>query len=74
MHWIALSGKGADDDIPEKRFWAEHGSANQYFLGRFATEISARVPTIQRQTANLHLTRDLLLPRLLSGQVNLTTN
>ena len=29
---------------------------------------------MQRQTQNLRQTRDLLLPRLLSGQVNLKEN
>ena len=29
--------------------------------------------TLQRQIQNLHRTRDLLLPRLLSGQVELST-
>jgi type I restriction enzyme S subunit len=42
---------------------------------RFARQIDAifeQVDTLQRQVQNLRRTRDLLLPRLLSGQVTLT--
>ena len=44
-------------------------------IARFTSRIDAvfeQVNTLQRQTANLRRTRDLLLPRLLSGQVALT--
>ena len=40
------------------------------FTSRIDT-VFEQVNTLQRQTANLHRTRDLLLPRLLSGQVQL---
>jgi hypothetical protein len=43
MHWVAPSGKNADNAALEKRPWERR-------------------------------TRDLLLPRLLSGKVNLPTN
>ena len=46
-------------------------------LERFGEATIAMVEqahTIQRQTANLRRTRDLLLPRLLSGQMNLATD
>jgi len=55
MHWIAPSEKDAANDTLEKRLWAAAEQAN----------------TRHRQTANLRRTRDLLLPRLLSGEVNL---
>jgi type I restriction enzyme S subunit len=37
----------------------------------FITPMAEQILTHQRQIQNLHRTRDLLLPRLLSGQVNL---
>ena len=45
-------------------------------MARFAREVDAmfgQVNTLQRQIQNLRRTRDLLLPRLLSGQVELKT-
>jgi len=42
-------------------------------IARFAGEVDAtmgQVKTLQRQTQNLRRTRDLLLPRLLSGQID----
>ena len=45
-------------------------------VARFARETDAvfeQVNTLQRQIQNLRRTRDLLLPRLLSGQVELET-
>jgi type I restriction enzyme S subunit len=41
-------------------------------IGRFetvATPMAEQVLTLQRQIQNLRRTRDLLLPRLLSGQI-----
>jgi type I restriction enzyme S subunit len=35
-----------------------------------ATPMAAQVLSLQRQIHNLRRTRDLLLPRLLSGQIN----
>jgi type I restriction enzyme, S subunit len=46
-------------------------------ITRFARQTDAifeQVNALQRQIQNLRRTRDLLLPRLLSGQVNLKTN
>ena len=46
-------------------------------LGRFGEATIAlmeQAHTLQRQTANLRRTRDLLLPRLLSGQIALATD
>jgi type I restriction enzyme S subunit len=39
---------------------------------RRASEIRSLLTVLLRQTVNLRRTRDLLLPRLLSGQVALT--
>lgn len=47
------------------------------FTARFAAEVDAifdQIHTLQRQIQNLRQTRDLLLPRLLSGQINLAEN
>ena len=41
---------------------------------RLAEPTFSQIQTLQRQVHSLRRTRDLLLPRLLSGQVNLTTN
>ncbi len=41
---------------------------------KFSDMFEQHATTLQRQTANLRRTRDLLLPRLLSGQVNLPTD
>lgn len=40
-------------------------------FGEVTIAMAEQAHTLQRQTANLRRTRDLLLPRLLSGQVNL---
>jgi type I restriction enzyme, S subunit len=40
-------------------------------FGEATIPMAEQVDTLQRQTGNLRLTRDLLLPRLLSAQVNL---
>ena len=40
-------------------------------FGGATIAIAEQAHTLQRQTANLRYTRDLLLPRLLSGQVKL---
>jgi type I restriction enzyme S subunit len=45
-------------------------------LGRFACQVDGifeQVKTLRRQVHNLRQTRDLLLPRLLSGQIDLDT-
>ena len=58
MHWIAPSEKDTDNDALETRLWdaADQSHAN---CGLKSQEYSAP-------------TRDLLLPRLLSGQVELS--
>jgi len=46
-------------------------------IAQFTSRIDAvfeQINTLQRQTANLRRTRDLLLPRLLSGQIALATD
>jgi type I restriction enzyme, S subunit len=46
-------------------------------VARFAKKtdsIFEQVNTLQRQIQNLRRTRDLLLPRLLSGQIEVGTN
>lgn len=43
-------------------------------FGAATIPMAEQIHTLRRQTANLRRTRDLLLPRLLSGQVNLATN
>jgi len=40
-------------------------------FGEATIAIAEQAHTLQRQTANLRRTRDLLLPRLLSGQIPL---
>jgi type I restriction enzyme S subunit len=42
-------------------------------FGDATIPMAEEIHTLQRQIPNLRRTRDLLLPRLLSGQVNLTT-
>ena len=42
-------------------------------FGEATIPMAEQIHTLQRQIQNLRRTRDLLLPRLLSGQVNLTT-
>ena len=43
-------------------------------FGEFAAPLSQQILKLERQIQNLRCTRDLLLPRLLSGQVELKTN
>jgi type I restriction enzyme S subunit len=46
----------------------------QIKFGQFALGTEAEIEALRRQIQNLRRTRDLLLPRLLSGQVELKTN
>ncbi len=62
MHWTAPSEKDSHTDSLENRVTTLAAAA----LGRTATP--------EAQFQNLRRTRDLLLPRLLSGQVELETN
>jgi len=84
MHWIAPPEKGTAADTLEKRLWA---AADQFPAnsGLKPQECSgpilgldflhfAEVITLAKQVQNLCRTRGLLLPRLLPGLVNLTTN
>ena len=43
-------------------------------FGDATIPLAEQIHTLQRQIQNLRRTRDLLLPRLLSGQVNLKGN
>jgi len=85
MIWIAPSEKDNDNAALEKRLWdaadqfrANSGLKSQEYsapvLGliflRFA-EVRFAVQCAHNQIQNLRRTRDRLLPRLLSGQVEL---
>lgn len=76
-------------DTLEKRLWdaadqfrANSGRKAQEYSGpilgiiflRFTDASLERIAKLQTQIQNLRRTRDLLLPRLLSGQVNLKEN
>jgi len=70
MYWIAPSEKDTDNVVLEKRLW------NAALLMKFCELADTFEPQgshLQRQIQNLRRTRDLLLPRLLSGQVELST-
>jgi hypothetical protein len=73
MIWIAPSEKDTDNAALEKRLWdaADQFRANSGLKSqaRFA-DIVAQQQAVIFQIQNLRRTRDLLLPRLLSGQVN----
>jgi hypothetical protein len=84
MIWIAPSDKDTAKDTLEKRLWdtADQSHANS---GLKAQEDSgpilgliflrfAEVINLAKKIQNLRRTRDLLLPRLLSGRVNLKEN
>jgi hypothetical protein len=89
MHWIAPSEKDTDNAALGKRLWdaTNQFRANS---GLKSQEYSAPVPALRRSSRrrsrkrsdrtmkaaiqNLRQTRDLLLLRLLSGQVNLVEN
>jgi type I restriction enzyme M protein len=77
MHRVAPSEKDTATDTLEKRVWAAAGQAvpaphstAQYAGGR---PPRPRLGLIFLRIVNLRRTRDLLLPRLLSGQVELKT-
>jgi len=76
MHWIAPSINDVVNDAPagiaKQPLQAERAGANQYCPAGFTALMTEQVLALQRQTANLRRTRDLLLPRLLSGQVDLS--
>jgi hypothetical protein len=86
MLWIAPSEKDTDTAALEKRFWAAadqlraNSDLNILRFGivpfdslRFADSVAQQQAVIF-QIRNLRRTRDLLLPRLLSGQINLKEN
>jgi hypothetical protein len=77
MIWIAPSEKDTDNAALEKRLWdaADQFRANSGLKSqaRF-TDIIAQHQAIIFQIQNHRRTRDLLLPRLLSGQVELKMN
>jgi hypothetical protein len=74
MIWIASSEKDTDNAALEKRLWdaADQFRANSGLKpqARFA-DIVAQQQALNIQIQNLRRTRDLLLPRLLSGRLNL---
>ena len=67
MNWVAPLGKDNTTAALEKRLWT---AADQL---RANSELKSSAITIANQIQNLRRTCDLLLPRLLSGQVNLNT-
>jgi hypothetical protein len=75
MIWIEPSEKDTDNAALEKRLWdaADQFRANSGLKSqaRFADIIAQQEALIFQ---NLRRTPDLLLPRLLSGQVELKTN
>jgi hypothetical protein len=58
------------DRIPQFQF-AVPPRALMACFAEFASAILEQIDTLENQMENLRRTRDLLLPRLLSGQVNL---
>jgi hypothetical protein len=83
MQWIAPSEKDMATDTLEKRLWdaadrfcANSGLKPQEYSGPILGLILPRfaeVTNLAKQIQNLRRTRDLLLARLLSGQVKLET-
>ena len=73
MQWIAPSEKDISTDTLENRLWA---AADQLRANSGLTSAQYSTPVLGliflRQPKNLRRTCDLLLPRLLSGQVHLT--
>ena len=83
MHWIAPSEKDTDNAALEKRLWdaaeqavpASHLARSEYNVARPEGLLGliflrfAETDTLQWQIQNLRRTRDLLLPRLVSGEV-----
>ena len=79
LHW-ATNGlvvfndyKGHWPELAAKALVVPSADLCQRF-GDFTAPLSRRILKLERANENLRRTRDLLLPRLLSGQVNLTTN
>jgi type I restriction enzyme S subunit len=78
LHW-ATNGLVVFNDY--KGHWPEFASKQLVFppqnicmkFGDFVAPISRQTLKLDRQIANLRRTRDLLLPRLLSGQIDVTT-
>jgi type I restriction enzyme S subunit len=60
----------APERITDFRFVVPAGHVIQQFAA-FYTPVLEEVDTLENEVANLRLTRDLLLPRLVSGQINL---
>jgi type I restriction-modification system DNA methylase subunit len=81
MIWITPSEKDTATDTLEKRLWdaadqfrANSGLKPQEYSGPILGLIFLRfaeVITLAKQIQNLRRTRDLLLPRLLSGNCSL---
>ena len=58
MHWVAPSEKNTDNSALEKPLWDAADATSP---------IAEQIHTLHRPIPNLRRTRDLLLPRLLSG-------
>lgn len=82
MHWIAPSENDLATDTLENRLWAAADqlransglSAAHYsqpVLGLIFLRFAEQKSTLDAQIPNLRQTHDLLLPRLLSGLINL---
>lgn len=78
MIWITPSEKDSDNATREKRFWdaAEQATpAPPFAETRFpARPVVDEADFLAVKIENLRRTRDPLLPRLLSGQVNTEVN
>lgn len=80
MHWIAPSEKDAGTDTLEKRLWdaadqlRANSASEQEILQKLIESRTVDVMVAVGSTHCFRRTRDLLLPRLLSGQVNLEEN
>jgi type I restriction enzyme S subunit len=77
MIWTAPSEKDSDNATREKRFWdaAEQAMSAPHFAETCFTArpVVDETDSLGVEIQNLRRTRDLLLPRLLSGQVELKT-
>jgi hypothetical protein len=71
MHWIAPSEKDPAAFTLEKAYLLITPSPLLKKFGDATIPMAEQIHTLQRQIQNLRRTRGLLLPSLLSGQVNL---
>jgi len=79
LHWMHMHGSGAAipslarEDLKQLPFVQPDAPTLEKF-DRFVQPLVTQILALARQIQNLRRTRDLLLPRLLSGQVILQTN